>query len=177
MGKMGRATKYHEDDIYDIIAPSASSGYYQIFALKSAASEVFIDKKTPLKIGDYEFIPGQKYSEFGSTKKTSAGFISYKGEPLTFVGTYKNNALFVDDRGPMYDVCGNPLSYWSWRFNIEFAIFIATTHQCAGRVMEMRDAPPRRKKSRGRVASNDGKHVCQGGRSARTQEDDGPSPR
>ena len=79
------------EDIYDTICISQSNGYYQVFALKALESEVFIDR-SPLRIGYMEFVPGQKYPRFGSNKKTSAGFISYDGVPLVFVGTYRGHA-------------------------------------------------------------------------------------
>ncbi len=131
---------YHYDgEIFDLIGMSGSGGYYHVFALKSLAMEVFIDR-TPLRIGYMEFIPGQSYPRFGSNKKTSAGFVSYDGVPLRFVGTYLGHALFEEEDGP-FPFETYPRCYWSWRFSLEFEVFYAVTSQSAVRQMEM-DIPP-----------------------------------
>ena len=133
---MGNATVYkHDDEIFDLISPASAGGYYHVFALKNAddVRHVAVEE---LRVGDMLFRPGQVYSRFGSTKHTSAGFISYDGEPLTFVGTYKEHALFVDKNGP-FDWAEYPVCYWSWKYSVGAKMFIGITNASAARRMDL----------------------------------------
>jgi len=131
---MGKVTIYPGGNGYDIIAPDASGGYWQILAFKATEFAKYI-RRRPLKIKSTEFIPGKVYTEFGNGRKTSAGFIEYRGQPITFVGTYGENALFESEGGPFEDM-EYPVCYWSWKILGEREAFFATTSKQSGRVME-----------------------------------------
>jgi hypothetical protein len=129
------ATHYEYDDIYDILSPVSSGGVYHVFALKARSYRSFISRR-PLEIGSAKFEPGEAYSRFGSDKKTSAGFVWYDGGPLTFTGTYKNNALFESPEGP-FEFMEFSACYWSWEFSLEHSMFISITAQRAARRMDL----------------------------------------
>lgn len=92
---------------YDTIA-LGSLGCIEIFAPKIQNFQDRI-KREPLDMTSIVFIPGEKYSRFGSNRKTSSGFVWWDGEPLTFHGTYTDSqgqihALFTTDEGPMNEL-------------------------------------------------------------------------
>ena len=136
---MRKATAYPAKGVGTIIAPSSFCGYCQVYAIKERAYRCFINR-TKLTVGYMAFIPGEWYPRFGSNKKTSAGYIYYDGEPLQFVGTYRDNALFVREGGP-FEYEEFQLCYFSWSFSRRLKAFFATNHACAGRVMEMNKPP------------------------------------
>jgi hypothetical protein len=133
--RQGTATIYPVDERCSIIAPDSSRGYYQILAFKVEDWADLIDRRV-LEIGEYRFVPGEQYSKFGKTKKTSAGFISYDGEPLTFVGVFEEHALFTRGDSPFshgdFVAC-----FWSWIYSTDPPAFFATTAQRSGRAMEL----------------------------------------
>ena len=135
MGKP-MATVYEHDDIYDLIAPGPAKGVYHVFALKDRASVDLVSRGAFL-IGSMLFIPGMSYGRFGSDEHTSAGFVWYDGEPITFFGTYKDNALFTSKDGPFRYDDQYPVCFWSWRFSVEHSMFIAITTASAGRRMDL----------------------------------------
>lgn len=123
---------------FDTIA-LASMGCIEIFATNIPDFQWRIVRE-PLDMKMVVFVPGEKYSRFGSDMKKSSGFVWWDGEPLMFVGTYTDtegqmHALFQTDEGPMNEL-GYENCYWSWKAMPEHNIFVCVTHACAGRVME-----------------------------------------
>lgn len=128
-------TVYPHDEVYDILASTSFYGMYHVFAFKKKSSEALIDR-SKLEIGEHVFEVSRKYTNFGKQTKKSAGFVHYIGEALEFVGVYKNNALFVQEFGPMqFDEY--PSCFWSWKYSIEHKMFLSMTAQSSSRRMDM----------------------------------------
>lgn len=123
-----------DDETHVFLSPSSAGGYYHIIAFKSLESLREI-VRSEIEIGVYRFVPGEKYSKFGSGKKKSAGFIRYEGEPIVFVGTYGENMLFSSGEETM-TIYEYPMCYFSWKI-LDSGNLLSFTHQSAARIMEM----------------------------------------
>ena len=129
-----KAAIYRGDDDFDLVAPTVD-GVYHVLAFKREDVAMKI-VKARLIIGGHAFVPGEWYDSIGTGKKTSAGFTTYRGEPLRFIGVYKDNALFVTRQGP-FSFKEYPVCYWSWIIARDEKAFIALTNKSAARAMEL----------------------------------------
>lgn len=129
------STVYPIDDVFDIIACTSFHGIYHICAFKDEVYKNLIHPG-PLMVGSEVFMRGRKYTKIGKSEKTASGFVHYDGAEIEYVGNYKDNALFIDENGPMvFDEY--PLCFWSWKYFTEHSMFVAITAQHASRRMEL----------------------------------------
>lgn len=142
------AVMYEVDAVHDRILPREAAGHYEVLAFKDLR-EVTRIRRERLVIGAHVFEPGQEYERFGSTRKTSAGYIHYDGEPLTFIGTWRDYALFGRD-GAGIPLEEHAIGFYAWKFCLETRIFIAVNASNAGRVMEMGELPTGKRKWNGK---------------------------
>ncbi len=135
MGDVVRVKVWNITKEYDVVAPP-DTDVFNYFCLK----QDILDKicKDPIKIGIYTFEPNNPYTKFGSTKKTSAGFIYFHAEePIYYYGHYNEHILFTKTRTPVKDQEGYKHIFFTWAFDKERTILITTNAYGAGRVMEM----------------------------------------
>lgn len=115
---------------YDLVS---SAEEYNILAFKKNVLD-FI-QKSEIKVGDWNFIPGNAYKKIGIRRKTSSGYVYYDGEPLIYCGYYDGYILFTKD--------GNPLKYkdyialfYAYRVVSNDALF-TLNRAGSGRILEM----------------------------------------
>jgi hypothetical protein len=125
-----KVTIWHEKG-FDV---ASCSDYFNYFCMLDDLSGKI--EKTKINVGIFTFIPGEKYSRFGSSKKTSAGWIFYKGEALQYVGRYKDYMLFSRDGKPM-KLENYQGIYFCWQIMKDVDCLFAINESGSGRVMEM----------------------------------------
>lgn len=170
--RKGNATEWpDENNEYVFVAPDSGGGYYNFLGFLPRV-QPFLEAlilREPLSVGyktidftdhkgrrievpgyQHTFIPGEQYAAFGSNSRTSAGFIWYRGAPLTFEGTYDGHALFTEGgepfiipasgyetegklRGDEPESRGDLVCFWTWKYNAEH--FIGITSVCTPRIM------------------------------------------
>lgn len=133
------AITWNVDDAADRIAPFNAHGTYEILAIRERGEMARIEHRE-LRVGVYHFVPGEAYERFGSNRRTSAGFVWYDGEPIEFVGTWRNFALFKPP-GCDLECRGYAGVFWSWIYSDETPAFYTMNASGGGRVMLL-DALP-----------------------------------
>lgn len=120
---------------YDIAAV-ADNDRFNLFCIKDNIID-FV-RTEPVKIGSDLFIPGKTYTSFGKEEKSSAGYISYRGEPITYYGHYDGYLLFTkENQSPAADKEGYRYIFFAWRMLKSVECLFTLNYQGAGRIMEM----------------------------------------
>jgi len=121
------------NDEYDLVAQCDTINF--LCFKKDILNQI---KREPITIGIYTFRPGRPYHKFGSTKKTSSGFIHFESdEPLYYYGHYDEHILFTKTGTPVKDKEGYKYIFFTWAFDTERTLLVATNQHSAGRIMEM----------------------------------------
>lgn len=117
---------------YDIASPYEE---YNLLLFKEDI-DAFIQAEQVV-IGDYEFIPGEKYYKFGTQKKTSAGFTWFDSpDPIVFHGHYDGYILFTR-YGKAHPFEHYASAYFAWAFDQKSAILITINRAGSGRITHM----------------------------------------